>query len=262
MINDLSLSIIMPALNEEKNIKEAIFSSISALKKNNITGEIIVVNDGSSDSTRQIVEDIGKENPLIRLINHDTPKGIGYSFFDGVKNSKNDVVVFFPGDNENDPDDALAFYVLMEKVDIIIPFIHNVEIRDRIRRVISSLYRFIINLSFGTNINYTNGTVFYRRSILEGLELKSEGFFYQAELLVKLIRKGYMFAEIPNFLSVRRDGKSKATTFNSFICVMKNYLRLFFDIHIRRIETVKGYKTLYPDSITFRKYSNGRKKIV
>ncbi|MDY0084177.1 MAG: hypothetical protein RBR74_13415, partial [Ignavibacteriaceae bacterium] len=69
------------------------------------------------------------------------------------------------------------------------------------------LYRFIINLSFGTNVNYTNGTVFYHRSILKGYNLESYGFFYQANIVIKLIRQGYLYAEVPNFLSVRASGK-------------------------------------------------------
>ena len=236
-----TLSVIMPALNEEKNIEAAINSTFEALKKYNIDGEIIVVNDGSSDDTKNIVENLAQNNDLIKLINHDKPQGIGASFWDGVKHSNNDVVVMFPGDNENDPDDALRFFYLMNDVDIVIPFIHNLDVRDRIRRIISSIYRFIVNVSFGINLNYTNGTIFFRRIILEGLELNTTGFFFNAELLIKLIRHGYLFAEVPNFLSVRGGGKSKAISLKSLIIVIKGYLRLFFDIYIRQIESRDKY---------------------
>ena len=103
--------------------------------------------------------------------------------------SSRDVVVMFPGDNENDPDDALEFYPVINSVDIIVPFIHNFNVRSFKRRLISRLYRFIVNTSFGIHLNYTNGTVFYRRRILEGIKLSSRGFFYQTELLIKLIRE-------------------------------------------------------------------------
>src|SRR3989339_1368239 len=201
-----SLSIIMPALNEETSIRDAVSSSLRSIKKYGIDGEVIVINDGSTDRTRVIVEEMMKGNSSVKLVNHDRPRGIGYSFFDGAKLSDKDVVVMFPGDNENDPDDALSFFGLLENVDIIVPFIHNIEVRDRKRRLISSLYRFIINMSFGINLNYTNGTVFYRRCILKDVEIKSAGFFYQAETLIKVIRKGYLYAEVPNFLSVRGGG--------------------------------------------------------
>ncbi|MFH0702976.1 MAG: glycosyltransferase family 2 protein [bacterium] len=235
-MKNLTLSVIMPALNEEKNIELAVNSTICALKKYNINGEIIVINDGSTDNTKIIVENLCQNNNPVKLINHENPKGIGYSFWDGVKNSTKDIVVMFPGDNENDPEDALTFFHLMQDVDIIIPFIHNIEVRERKRRIISSIYRFIINISFGISLNYTNGTVFYRRLILNDIELKNFGFFYQAELLIKLIRKGYLFAEVPNYLSIRNTGKSKAVTLKSLMKVMKGYLNLAYEIHIKRIE--------------------------
>jgi dolichol-phosphate mannosyltransferase len=246
----------MPSLNEEKNIENAINSTLSAFDEFNIDGEIIVINDGSTDKTQEIVEKMKTDNLKIQIINHDKPFGIGYSFFDGVKKSIADVVVMFPGDNENDPYDALSFFYLMNNVDIIVPFIHNNEVRHRFRRLISSIYRFIINMSFGVNLNYTNGTVFYRRKILDNVTLKSNGFFYQAELLIKLIRKGYLFAEVPNFLSIRNTGKSKATTLKSLIKVIINYLKLIVEIHIKRVETKKDSSKLEVDSVTYKKYSN------
>ncbi len=253
----MTLSVIMPALNEERNIKDSITSTLNAFKKHAIMGDIIIINDGSRDNTGKIVEKIMAKNKLIRLINHEKPKGIGYSFLDGVKNSNKDIVVMFPGDNENDPDDTLNFIDLMEKVDVLVPFIHNVEVRNRTRRTISSLYRFIINMSFGISLNYTNGTVFYRKCIFDNIELKSFGFFYQAELLIKLIRKGYLFAEVPNFLNKRSSEKSKAITLKSLFKVIKSYLHLVYEIHIRRIETKKpkwAYRKFNRHSVSYKKY--------
>lgn len=258
----ISLSVIMPALNEEENITGAIKSTLRSFSMFDIDGEIIVINDGSTDGNRKIVEEFIEKNTRVRLINHEKPCGVGYSFWDGIKNSNKEVVVMFPGDNENDPENAFAFIEFIKKVDIIIPFIHNVEIRDKKRRSISSLYRFIINVSFGINLNYTNGTVFYRKCIFNDVELKSRGFFYQAELLVKLIRKGYLFAEVPNFLSKRSTGKSKAINLKSLLKVIKDYLKLMYELHGRRIEAVPGYRMLDKDSISYRKKSDYAEKIV
>jgi len=190
----------------------------------------------------------------VKLINNQITQGIGRAFFKGVSEAKNDVVVMFPGDNENDPSDLMPFLKLMENVDIVVPFIHNVEIRNRFRRLVSAIYRFIVNISFGLNLNYSNGTVLYRRSILEDIELISDGFFYQAELLIKLIRKGYMFAEVPCLLSKRFSGKSKALTLKSLIRVIRAFLKVFFEIHILRLEgRRKDYRVLNANSATYRR---------
>jgi dolichol-phosphate mannosyltransferase len=251
--NPFSISVIMPALNEADNIQDAIYSTLKAFDNYNIDGDIIVINDGSMDDTPVIVQKIMKKEARVKLINHTKPMGIGYSFFDGVKHSSKDTVIMVPGDNENNPEDALAYLDLMEQVDIIVPFIYNIEMRKRIRRIVSSIYRFIINVSFGINLNYSNGTVLYRRCIMDNITLRSHGFFYQAELLIKLIRRGYMFAEVPNFLSARLSGKSKATTLKSLLRVIKSYIRLVLDIHVIRIEGRKDYHRLHKDSVSYKK---------
>lgn len=247
-----TLSIVMPALNEESNVKDSIINSLDAMKKHRISGELIVINDGSTDKTREVVEELMMSHPNVRLINHEKPWGIGGSFMDGVKHSQMDVVVMFPGDNENNPDSALEFFHLANHVDVIVPFIANVEIRNRFRRIVSSLYRLIINISFGVTFNYTNGTVFYRRSVITREVLKSHGFFYQAELLIRIIRKGYLFAEVPNIMYERKVGQSKAIRFRSLIHVMKGYLRLLYDIHICRSEA----KNFADQSISREKFKN------
>jgi glycosyltransferase involved in cell wall biosynthesis len=260
-LNPISLSVIIPALNEMNNIQDSVMSTLKAFEVYDINGDIIVINDGSTDETPLIVRNIMKKNRRVKLINHSRPMGIGYSFFDGAGQSTKDAVIMIPGDNENNPEDALAYLNLLKQVDIVVPFIHNIEVRKRGRRILSSLYRLIINITFGINLNYTNGTVLYRRCILNGVTLKSWGFFYQAELLIKLIRKGYMFAEVPNFLSTRSSGKSKATTFKSLFRITKSYLNLAFEIHVKRIEGKKNYFNLIRDSISYGKSIRNSKAI-
>jgi len=229
-----TLSVVMPCLNEQDNVAAAIQRTLAAFERHGIEGEIVVINDGSTDNTADVVRTLAERHPNVRLVEHARPMGIGFSFWDGVQNARNDFVTMFPGDDENDPDDALLYYYLTRDVDIVVPFIHNVEVRSIWRRVISSLYRFIINMSFGMNLNYTNGTVVYNRAILDSVTLKSRGFLYQAELLIKLIRAGYLYAETPHFLSRRGSGKTKALTLKSLLQVTRGYFRLIWEIHVLR----------------------------
>jgi len=246
-----SLSVIMPALNEEKNIEKAVTDTINALKKHAINGEIIIVNDGSTDNTANIAQELSQKFDNIKIITHKFPQGIGSSVWEGFNSSQKDIVVMFPADNENDPDDALRFFDLMDNVDILVPFIHNIEVRDKTRRLISAIYNFIINMTFGIKLNYHNGTTLYRRAILNDIELSNFGFFYQAEMLIKLIRKGYLFAEVPNYLGQRASGESKALTWKSFLQIIKGYLNLAYTIHIKALEAKKNYQKLHPESVTY-----------
>lgn len=96
------LTVIMPALNEEKNISLAISNTLKAFDDYRISGEIIVVNDGSRDSTKEIVESIKVKDKRIKLINHEFPRGIGNSYWKGVDQSRSAIVTWIPGDNENE----------------------------------------------------------------------------------------------------------------------------------------------------------------
>ena len=244
-----SITIIVPALNEEQHIMKALDNSIEALNKASLKWEIIVINDGSTDRTQEIVEDIITRNPLVRIVNHDTPQGLGKSFWDGVDNSRNDAVVVIPGDNENDPWEIIRYYKLLEHVDMIIPFVFNKEVRSIFRNTLSWVYRFIVNSTFKINLNYTNGTVLYRKAILKELEYRSSSFFFQTDILIRLIKRGYLFAEVPYRLDIRQGGTSKAVAFPSLLQVIRGYLRLVRDRYLREKKI-----SIEEDTITSERY--------
>jgi len=249
-----SLSVIMPCLNEQDNVLNAIENTMLAFKKFDIDGEIILVDDGSTDNTGNCIRNYKAQNKSTKVISHTTTLGIGASFWDGVRNASNDFVVFVPGDNENDAHDFLRYYNLTNDVDIIIPFVMNIDVRSKFRRIVSSVYRLIINISFGMNLNYTNGNVIYNRKILDDIELKTTGFFFQAELLIKLIRMGYFYAEAPHILSKRQMGKTKAITLSSLVNVIFSYCQLVWDIHIMRIEGGER-KKVKSNSVSNKRYN-------
>jgi len=240
-INNISekgtdISIIMPALNEENNIQHAISSTLEAFAYCNINGEIIVVNDGSADKTENLVRDLSGSVKCLRLLNHEVPQGIGASFWDGVDNARGNTICMLPGDNENDPLEIFRYYNLLEHVDIVIPFVYNNQMRSFYRSALSFVYRFIVNSTFLVNLNYTNGTILYKKSILKELEYRSSGFFFQTDILIRLIKRGYLFAEVPYRLGQRKGGISKAVSFPSLIQVIKGYIRLTRDQYYARSE--------------------------
>ena len=263
MTEDIEFSIIMPALNEEKNIELAIFNSLDAIDHFGINGEIIVINDGSTDKTKALIKSYMEREPRVRLINHVRRMGIGASFWDGVDQAQGKFVVMLPGDNENDPMEIFRYHALLKSVDIVIPFVFNKHVRSAWRNALSFIYRFIINTTFLVNFNYTNGTVLYRKALLDELEFRSSSFFFQTDILVRTVKRNYLFAEVPYRMGMRSQGISKAITFPSLFMVMRGYLRLVRDIygptpknapksHVSGSQTAKRYQECedleHPDS--------------
>jgi len=247
------ISVIVPALNEANNIGRALDNILDAFTKINCKGEIIVVNDGSTDATEAVVRDLMVDLPIIKLLCHDTPKGIGGSFWHGVNESSGEYAVLISGDGENDCYEILRYLPVMDHVDIVIPFWYNTEVRSWQRRYLSKLYKGIINLTFGLLLNYMNGTVMYRKCVLKNLNLKSTGFFYQPELLIKAIKCGYLYAEVPCELKQRLDGKSKALNIKSLLQVVSGYISTVAAVYFFNPEK----KVIAPGSVTAMRYRTG-----
>jgi glycosyltransferase involved in cell wall biosynthesis len=245
----------MPALNEEESIAAAIDSTLAVFDDCGIEGGIVVINDGSTDKTPDLVKKKMETDKRISLINHDRPMGIGASFWDGVNNADGDIVSMIPGDNENNPLETLRYAVLLEHVDIVIPFAFNKNVRSLARNILSSVYLFIINFTFMTNFHYTNSTLIYRKSILKQLTHRDSSFFYQTDILMRLVKMGYLFAEVPYNLRARKSGKSKAVSFSSFFKIIKGYLKLVKSIYFDKKYKTHKYK-FTADSMSFKRYEN------
>ncbi len=235
------LSVVMPALNEQDNIEHALADTLQALDQFGINGEVIVVNDGSTDETAARVQAFKEKDARIRMIAHETPQGIGASFWDGVDAAAGEAVVMMPGDNENNPAETFRYFKLLEHVDIVIPFIFNREARPWLRNLLSFVYRFIINTTFLVNFNYTNGTVIYRKAVLKELTYRNSGFFFQTDILIRTVKQGYLFAEVPYRLGLREGGRSSAVSFPSFLKVVRGYIRLVRDHYFKKHETENGH---------------------
>ena len=242
------LTLVMPALNEEANVRSALARCLAAFDRMGIAGEVVVVNDGSTDRTPAIVEELSRSDPRVRMVSHPAPQGIGASFRDGVRAARGEAVAMMPGDDENDPAETLRYLPLLADVDLVVPFVFNKEVRGGKRNLYSALYLALVNLAFGTRFNYTNGTVIYRRCVLQDAPNRSDGFFFQTENVVRAAKRGYLFAEVPYRLDLRRGGGSKAVSLKSLKAVMRDFLRLFFEIRGGR-----GHSELAPGSVSVRR---------
>ena len=228
------ISVVMPALNEEANIAQAINSCLAAFSQYGLKGEIVVVDDGSQDKTKEVVKAIMRAEERIRLIIHPAPRGIGASFWAGFRGAGGDAVVMIPGDNENELSQIIRHIGLLRDVDMVVPFVRNKDVRSGWRNLLSGAYTFILNATFGMSLKYFNGTVLYKKSLLDNIGCASKGFFFQAEILIKALKNGCLFAEVPYSIRKRAGGDAKAVSFFSLCDVAGCYLRLITEIGCRR----------------------------
>lgn len=234
----VSLSVVVPAFNEENNIRGAVGSIKDALSGLIDDYEVLLFDDGSIDKTGEIIERISKENPeKIKAYHNGTNKGIGWTLQRGYREAGKMYVTGFPGDNQIVMESYKNFVkaIAEGKFDAIVPFHPNEkEARPTIRWLISRLYNFIICASFGIRVRYTNGPTAYKTEKLRTIHTFSHGFFLMAEILIKYLLSGNSYTQVEMFIRERPYGESKAISWRNLMDIIKSYLQLVNAVYIKR----------------------------
>ncbi len=233
-----SISVIIPALNEEKNVPDTVNMVTEHLKKNGFDDfEIILIDDGSKDRTGEIMDGLCAKDSRILKIRNNPNQGIGYCFRRGVLESSKNYVGYFPGDNETLSETMDNIFSQIGQKDIIIPYTANPQVRPFSRRILSLAYTAIFNIMFGANLKYFNGTCFFRRPLLENVAMSSNGPSFMMEILVQLLKiKNASYIEVPMY--IREQGYGKMGLRKSRLLKWKNVLeiagtarKLFFRVY-------------------------------
>lgn len=231
-----SVSVIIPGLNEAGNIGNVIKTAIDTLEKQSFPDfEILAINDGSSDGTGKIIDELAAADPRIRVFHNPKPLGLGYNVRTLSLLASKDYVGFIPGDNETHPETVAEIFRHIDKADVIIPYIINPAVRSMYRRFLSVTFRTMINVIFGLNIKYFNGPCFFRRSVLKTAEMTTDGPAYMAEILVQLVRrKNISYVEVPMLMKAREYGKSNILKWKNVYLIGKTMFGLIYRIYFRQ----------------------------
>ena len=229
-----SVSIIVPAYNEEGNIERTIDELIEITEESHDLVEIIVINDGSIDKTGEIIEKYAENYPFIKAYHNRPNKGLGYTYRKGVELATKNYITLVPGDGEICKDSIKTYLALTGYADIIIPFIQNYWIRPLSRQFLSKTFTMLVNAISGLNITYYNGPVIHKAELLKKRKINADGFGYQAELLVKMIKEGASFVQVSMLLQPRRYGATSALNLKNFIDVAKTLYEIFSYCYLRK----------------------------
>jgi len=212
----MKLSIVIPAHNEEGAIESSIRQVHSALEKNDIDHEILVINDNSKDRTEAILQMLQQEIPALRYITNTGSHGFGYAVRLGLENFAGDCVAVMMGDMSDSPDDLVKFYIKMQEgYDCVFGtrFSKGGKTYDYplLKLVINRMANTIVQVSFGIRYNdTTNAFKLYRKETIQGLKpFLSPHFNLTLELPLKAIVRGYSYAVVPNSWTNRKTGVSK-----------------------------------------------------
>lgn len=206
----MDISIIIPVLNESKKIKNDILTASEFLLKNKIMGEIIIVDDGSSDDTAGVAKKvkISKDVPL-HVLRYSIHKGKGFAVREGVKKSIGNYVIFVDSGECVPFDYILTGLKLLQKNDCDIAhgsrFLGESKIiRSHLfsRRVSSAVFRKIFKFILNIPSELTDtqcGFKIYKGDVARFLYSKciTEGFMFDIEIILRASKNGYRIREFP-----------------------------------------------------------------
>jgi dolichol-phosphate mannosyltransferase len=221
-----SVSFIVPALNEEKVVEQVICEIFSNVNRLIQTYEIILVDDGSTDHTGQIMDALASELAHVRVLHNRPNIGLGASYQRGFREAKYDYVMMLCGDGGLP---ASSLPPIIEKIgtaDIVIPYMTNLKsIKTPLRYFISRAYTQLLNHLSGYTLNYYNGLPVHRRRLLDSTVMTSSGFGFQGEILVKLLKSGHSFVQV-GVLGGETTNKSSVFRPRNLASVTKTVLKL------------------------------------
>ena len=229
-----SLTVVIPALNEERNLADAVRSVYDATKDLVDSLEVIIVDDHSTDRTGMIADEMASQDPRIIVVHNTINMGLGYNFRKGVELTSKDYLMMIPGDNENSAQSVIPVVERLGEADLIIPYVVNPWVRTRIRRAISRVYVCTLNILCGLKLHYYNGTCAFSSIALQEIPMDTNGFAYVAKTLVRLLKRGHSYTEVGVHLDQRGSGSSKAFQLRNIVQVGGSLLSLFWEVRILR----------------------------
>jgi dolichol-phosphate mannosyltransferase len=212
----MMLSVIVPARNEKESILPTVRSIALALRNENLPFELVIVDDGSTDGTGEVVRQAAESDASLHLVKNEGRHGFGLAVRRGLDAASGDAVVIMMADGSDSPQDLVRYCrKLDEGYDCVFGsrFMRGSRIVDypAHKLVINRIANLFIRFLFGVRYNdVTNAFKCYRREVIDGIQpLISPHFNLTVEMPLKAIIRGYSYGVIPISWINRKYGVSK-----------------------------------------------------
>ena len=225
------LTIFFPACNDCGTIASLVITARRTAQRLTPDFEIIIVNDGSADSTPEIAEELARTYPEVRVVHHPTNRGYGGALRTGFSTASKEFIFYTDGDAQYDPAELEALWPHMtENVELVNGY--KISRSDPIHRIIiGRVYHYIVKILFGLRVRDVDCDFrLLRRPIFDRVQLEHNSGVICVEMMKKIQDAGFRIAEVPVHHYHRAFGKSQFFNFPRLFRTGLGLSRLWVDL--------------------------------
>jgi glycosyltransferase involved in cell wall biosynthesis len=230
-----SLSAVFPAYNDGGTIPSMVLTALIALRQVTDDYEIIVTNDGSSDHTAMVLNELAELYPQLRVIHHPYNRGYGATLRTGFEAAAKEWVFYTDGDAQYNPLELTHLVDgLQEGIDVVNGY--KISRNDPVyRKIIGQMYHHFVKIAFGFKLKDVDCDFrLIRRSIFNNVKLESETGTICLEMVKKFQDAGYIFAEVPVSHYHRQYGKSQFFNWRRLWRTWMHLVELWWKLVVRK----------------------------
>jgi len=231
----LSVSVFFPAFNDANSIAKLVSDAAEILPALTDDYEIIVVNDGSADETKDVLAGLETKHGSLRVIEHETNRGYGAALRSGFDAAEKDLIFYTDGDGQYDVREMPKLFALLgENIDVVNGF-KLMRADNANRKIFGGLYSRMARLLFSLPVRDVDCDFrLIRREVLCKISLLTNSGSICVELIYKLTRIGARFAETGVIHRERPFGKSQFFTARRIAETLRDFFLMWFKLVVLR----------------------------
>ncbi len=202
------ISIIMPACNEEENLPGVVAEMAEKLQSTGSPWEIVAVNDGSTDNTGAVLEDLAQKHPSLKVITHEKNQGFGSAVTSGIRSACYDALLLVPADGQFDPKETSSFIESLQENHLTIGNRTSLKSYGLWRRLQSRTYVKLTSLFFCQNYPDVNWVQAWRKDLFDIISPVSQGVFFLQETIARTRMAGLIVGSVNSVQLPRNKGKA------------------------------------------------------
>ena len=205
----LLLTVAVFAYNEEGNLRRAVEDIVREVRDLEIPWELVLIDDGSSDGTGRIADELARENQVVRVVHHEQNLGLGGAYRTGLDEARGVYLIFNPADGQYPPSIIVDFYRQMGDLDMLLGYVET-QNRSPLARAATLAERVLYRLLLGPMPRF-QGVLMFRTTLVAEVDLVSTGRGWGVimEFIWRVARGPYRVASRVTPMLPRQEGESK-----------------------------------------------------